>query len=381
MPPSAISEKDKINIAKLREAVKDELTPYYDTDFNLLRWLQGHNYDFDILLPKLRNHLLLRKSKWDLDNMASKPRNHPLHTYWKAGITGPAIKTPNAIVNIEQTGRNDYWGMIQTFSVNEIMMARTQDLELLLRKIMEMEKKTGQQASIIYVMDLTNLKYDKRLLTLMTGPLASISAFMSDHYVEMIHRFVLINAPPFMASIWTIVKPLLPERTRQKVSIFGSNWKTEIQNVAVPEALPAYWNDDKIKVFKAELEHAKALDPQYYHKKKVDEKSKVLSVGAGKTGTIDVNVKQGSVIKWCIHADGHFGFTIFYVKDQSCENSDSLINVYPLLMKMPGPTVVPIREEIKCNKSGTYKIWFSNEHAWLHTLNIHYLIDVESENE
>lgn len=48
---------------------------------------------------------------------------------------------------------------------------------------------------------------------------------------------------------------------------------------------------------------------------------------------------------------------------------------------MPGPTVVPIKEEIKCDKSGTYKIWFSNEHAWLHTLNIHYLIDVESENE
>ncbi|VBB31024.1 unnamed protein product [Acanthocheilonema viteae] len=313
--------------------------------------------------------------------MASKPRSHPLHTYWKAGITGPAVRTPNVIVNIEQTGRNDYWGMIQTFSVNEIMVARTQDLEILLHEIMEMEKKTGEQASIMYVMDLTDLKYDKRLFTLVTGPLASISTFMSEHYVEMVNKFVLVNAPSFMASLWAIAKPLLPERTRQKVAIFGSNWKTEIQNFIVPEALPSYWNDDNIKVFKAEIERAKALDPQHYHQRRLDEKSKVLSVGAGKTGTIDVNAEKGSIIKWCIHADGHFGFTVFYVDNQSCKDSNSLVNIYPVLLKMPGPTVVPIKEEIKCEKSGVYKIWFSNEHAWLHTLNIHYLIDVETENE
>ncbi|MCP9264578.1 hypothetical protein DINM_022690 [Dirofilaria immitis] len=344
MPHCIISEKDKEAIEKLRKAVKDELTPYYDTDFNLLRWLQGHNYNFDVVIPKLKNHLLLRNS-WDLDNLASKPRNHPLHTYWKAGLTGPAIKTPNVIINVEQTGRNDYWGMIQTFSSNEIMLARTQDLELFLRRIMEMEERTGQQASIMYIMDLTDLKYDKHLLTLMTGPLASMSTFMSEHYIEMIHKFALVNAPSFMATIWTMVKPLLPERTRQKVSIFGSNWKHEIQNLAVPEVLPAYWNDDKIKM---------------------DEKGKILSVGAGKTGTIDVNAEKGSVIRLCFHADGYFAFTIFM-------STTSL--------KMPGPTTVPIKDEIKCDKSGIYKIWFSNEHAWLHTLNIHYSIDVKSENK
>uniref|UniRef100_A0A2K6WBX0 CRAL-TRIO domain-containing protein n=1 Tax=Onchocerca volvulus TaxID=6282 RepID=A0A2K6WBX0_ONCVO len=380
MPPCIISKKDKEAIEKLRKGIKDKLTPYYDTDFNLLRWLQGHNYNFDVIIPKLKNHFLLRNS-WDLDNLASKPRNHPLHTYWKAGLTGPAIKTPNIIVNIEQTGRNDYWGMIQTFSSSEIMLARTHDLELFLRQIMEMEEKTGQQASILYIMDLTDLKFDKRLLTLLTGPLANMSAFMSEHYVEMIHKFVLVNVPSFMATIWTIVKPLLPEPTRRKVSIFGSNWKTEIQNLAVPEVLPVFWNDDKIKVFKAKLELAQPLDPRQHYKKEMDERSKVLSIGAGKTGTIDVNVKKGSIIRWRFHTDGYFAFSILYVEDQSREDSNSPINIYPILTKMPGPTIVPIKDEIKCDKSGTYQIWFSNEHAWLHTLNIYYLVDVESENE
>lgn len=30
--------------------------------------------------------------------------------------------------------------------------------------------------------------------------------------------------------------------------MFGSNWKTNIQKIAVPEVLPAYWNDDKMQV-------------------------------------------------------------------------------------------------------------------------------------
>uniref|UniRef100_A0A0M3HID9 ROK family protein n=1 Tax=Ascaris lumbricoides TaxID=6252 RepID=A0A0M3HID9_ASCLU len=35
-------------------------------------------------------------------------------------------------------------------------------------------------------MDLNGLKYDKKLLDLVTGALAGISSFMSENYVEMI---------------------------------------------------------------------------------------------------------------------------------------------------------------------------------------------------
>uniref|UniRef100_A0A915Q698 CRAL-TRIO domain-containing protein n=1 Tax=Setaria digitata TaxID=48799 RepID=A0A915Q698_9BILA len=370
MPPcNSISKEDRASIEKLREAVRDKLTPYYDTDFNLLRWLQGHDYNFDIIIPKLKNHLLLRKSRWDLDKLADKPRNHPLHFYWKAGLTGPAVKTPNVIVNIEQTGRNDYWGMMQTFSVIDIMAARTHDLELQLRRVMEMEAKTGEQAFIMYVMDLTDLKYDKHLLTLVTGALSCISTFMSDHYVEMIHKFALVNAPSFIASIWAIAKPLLPERTRDKVSIFGSNWKTEIQNMIVPE------------VFKAELELSVPIDPQQYCKEKMNGDCEILSILAGKTETIDISAEKDSVIRWCLQANGDFGFTILYAENEACNQSNSLINIYPILVKVPGPTVVPIRDELKCAKSGIYKFRFSNEHAWFHTLNIRYSVDVELKRE
>lgn len=72
------------------------------------------------------------------------------------------------------------------------------------------------------MLDLTGLKYDRNMLTLLAssifayqicfnnlrsdhfqrGPLSSISAFMSEHYVELIHAFVLVNAPNFISTIW-----------------------------------------------------------------------------------------------------------------------------------------------------------------------------------
>lgn len=117
-------------------------------------------------------------------------------------ISGDAVKTPNTIVNIEQSGTNDYWGMLQTYPMNEIMRARVYDLEVMLKEVMEREAKTGQQTSVIYIMDLDGLTFDTRLFTLVRGALASISNFMSEHYVELIHSFVLVNAPNFISAIW-----------------------------------------------------------------------------------------------------------------------------------------------------------------------------------
>lgn len=41
----------------------------------------------------------------------------------------------------------------------------------------------GKQAWILYVMDLTGLKFDKNLYNLVTGAMRSLSEFMADHYV------------------------------------------------------------------------------------------------------------------------------------------------------------------------------------------------------
>lgn len=370
----SINDKDLANIKKLRELVKEELTPYYDTDFNLLRWLQGHHNNFEEIVPKLKSHLAMRKSNFKLDIIADGPRNNPVHSYWESGLTCEAELTPNCIVNVEQTGANDYWGILHKFSLNEILMARIYDLETMLRKIMEKEKETGHQHSIMYIMDLSGLHFDSNLITMLRGALRSLSTFITEHYVELIRSFVLVNAPEFISMIWSIAKPLLPEKTRQKVIIMGaSHWRREILEMATPKALPAFWNESSENgVFLAELNRSKPVDRNSLYKSDPKETVasgyyKQLNVSPGKSSYVDLKVEKDDWVNWKFETDGHFSFGFYFVED---EKSNQWKMIYPRLNHIPGPTYVPMSGQHKSEMTGIYRLFFSNEHSWFHVLKI-----------
>ncbi|VDM45303.1 unnamed protein product [Toxocara canis] len=235
----------------------------------------------------------------------------------------------------------------------------------------------GERSSILYVLDLNGLKYDKRLLSLVTGALAGISSFMSDNYVEMIHSFVVVNAPSFISTIWSIARPLLPERTRNKVQIFGSGWRNDMLTLAVPDVLPSYWNDDEIDVFKANVERAVTLNPAGYYKADFSKDAQLLTVAAGKADFISVSAQKEQLLKWSILSNGYFAYSVYFTDDTNNNDIKSMKSIYPLFTKIPGPMLVPMGEEIRCEESGVYKFWFSNEHAWIQTLRIRYQIAVE----
>lgn len=62
---------------------------------------------------------------------------------FQSGLTGRAVLTPNAVVNIEQTGSNDYTGLLRSYTGLEILKARLYDLELMLKAVMDLEAETG----------------------------------------------------------------------------------------------------------------------------------------------------------------------------------------------------------------------------------------------
>ncbi|EPB79985.1 hypothetical protein ANCCEY_00934 [Ancylostoma ceylanicum] len=237
---SGITPEEKNKIAELRKLVKDDLSEYYDTDFNLLRWLQGHaQLSIPDVARKLRHHLKARKSTWNLDKIHKNERTHPIHNHWRYGITGLSGTLENVIVNIEQCGKTDYTGMMECFSLSEVMKARIYDLEVMLAQCMELEKQTGKQAWILYVMDVTGLEYNKKLYDLITGSMRSLAEFMSDHYVEMIKVRILSS----------------------------SNWRDEILQFSNIEALPAVWNDE-LHTFPAHVDTPQPYPKEWYYSSK-----------------------------------------------------------------------------------------------------------------
>ncbi|VDK18269.1 unnamed protein product [Anisakis simplex] len=331
-----------------------------------------------------------------------------------------------------QWGRLDFYGMLQTYSIVEILRSRIYDLEDMQYQVMELEKETGKQAAIINVLDMTNLKYNKQLLQMVYGPLRNLADFVAMHYVELFKYFVVVNVPSFVYALWTAIRPLLPERTRDKVThllasyqslvvlclengetslnvhlssvriLSSSNWRSEILEYASVDVLPAFWNLPGDDQFKAVVELPRPFDENDYCSKnfKVPKGAMKLRVPAGELQFITMQLDVGQKLSWWIMADRDFGFGVFYTEDLSetdptkqvfatvlisfkrmkvskLLNSFRMQTIYPMLGWLPGPLNVPLQDSITAQRNGHYKVLFTNSRAWWHTLNATYVIEIE----
>ncbi|KAI1719578.1 SEC14-like protein 3 [Ditylenchus destructor] len=179
--------------------------------------------------------------------------------------------------------------------------------------------------------------------------------------------------------IWSIAKPLLPERTKNKVKILGSNWRKEILDIAIPEALPSYWNEPtKETIFHANIERAVPVDQSRYYKAGPIHNTATLSIPAGNSGFVEIVAEKSHILSWTFTTDGHFAYAVYFSEDPKEHDTSKMLLIYPRFNKVPGPTFVPIKDYMECDRTGVYKFWFSNEHAWFHTLVIKHKIEVNS---
>lgn len=72
----------------------------------------------------------------------------------------------------------------------------------------------------------------------MLGRVAQIDA---DHYPESMAATMIINAPAVFSYIYSLVRPLLPQRTQQKIKVIGTNYMDQLTRFVpfenIPEAL------------------------------------------------------------------------------------------------------------------------------------------------
>jgi len=61
-----------------------------------------------------------------------------------------------------------------------------------------------------------------------------------DNYPEILGNMFIINAPMLFSGIWTMIKPWLDEKTRNKIKIIGSNFQKELYEYIDPENLPEF---------------------------------------------------------------------------------------------------------------------------------------------
>ncbi|GMR45309.1 hypothetical protein PMAYCL1PPCAC_15504 [Pristionchus mayeri] len=358
---------DYARVAELLSLVSADLTPYYDTHFNLLRWIQAYpGESMEKIAQRLRHHLRFRACTWDIDSIHARERDHPIHKYWP--ITFAGMSGRNCLVLYEQSGLVDYEGIHEHFSVPEIVKAKIFDAEEVLHKVMEIEKETGEQATSMLVIDAEGVQYSKKLVELMLGPMNSRSEFMLTHYVELVDKVVVVNFPSWAHPLWLLVKPLLPKRSREKVHIFSSsNWREEISSVMDQSSCTVQW--DKMRLDRPprvpRLEITEPLDT-------LDK----VHVKAGRVHWMDFCLEKGDELEFHLTGDSSFGVSIILAENKDDEDVSTMCTIYPLFNWIHGPFKVPLADKIVAPVSGTYKLWLSNSRAWWSSVGIRYNVKV-----
>ena len=60
------------------------------------------------------------------------------------------------------------------------------------------------------------------------------------NYPEMLERVIVVNAPFLFASVWPMIKMVLPKETMEKITVLGSGYEKELLELIDKENLPTF---------------------------------------------------------------------------------------------------------------------------------------------
>jgi hypothetical protein len=81
---------------------------------------------------------------------------------------------------------------------------------------------------------------------------------MQAHYPERSDKMLIINAPKFFTTIWSIITPMIDPVTKTKIKICGANFQEELFSVVDPENVPVEFGGTDTTPF-GQSEEEKAL--------------------------------------------------------------------------------------------------------------------------
>uniref|UniRef100_A0A0M3IGR1 CRAL-TRIO domain-containing protein n=1 Tax=Ascaris lumbricoides TaxID=6252 RepID=A0A0M3IGR1_ASCLU len=229
----------------------------------------------------------------------------------------------------------------------------------------------GEQASVVYIMDLSEMKYNISLYSLGTGHLINVADFIERHYVQLIKYIVAVNIPFFAYAIWKAMHPLLPAHIKERVRLLSPiHWRDEILQYADANLLPTFWNRNDEKRFTAIIDKPLRISKESYYKIKIPDGAEKIQIPPRQTAFVCRRAKKGDVINFWVHSDGTFASGIYCTQNEKEEDLEKMYPAYPCFAWIAGPFHVPLMQSFIAEKTGIYKFWYTNERAWFHTVTI-----------
>uniref|UniRef100_A0A8R1HYR4 CRAL-TRIO domain-containing protein n=1 Tax=Caenorhabditis japonica TaxID=281687 RepID=A0A8R1HYR4_CAEJA len=366
--PIDIQSMDNAAVAQVRQLVADVIDPRYDTEWNMLRWLQSNEFN----IPKTV-HLLKKHLKWRSDRKLDEPEPESLLQFSEArrkhapiDIIGPQRKQGgDRLVVVDQAGRIDVAGLMKAVQPTEYLHEMFRSFEEVQRRLMKMESETGVQCFMHYIFDLEHLNFDPTLLGVVNGPFRVSWQLVGQHYREFIDKFIVINSPSWINVLWSALSPFIPEQSKQRIVFAGSNWREELLQIVDADCLPERYGGTL-----PDSQYLSSVEPvpkSLYWKPPPNypaiEKLHKISISAAKHRMLVYKIdKPNTELLMYSHNENDITITLYYSTNRSPTENEMELAVAPIpKCGLPAMDLF----DYNCEQPGYYHIKLSNEASWL----------------
>ncbi|KAE9420428.1 hypothetical protein Angca_005792, partial [Angiostrongylus cantonensis] len=356
----------------VRSQVADILHPRYDTNFNILRWLQSYEFNVPKTVHNLRKHLKWRRERYLDEDARGLQRSAVGAEYAPISIVGPNRKDGDHLIVVDQCGRVDIGGVMKSIQPTEYLHQLYRNFEKILSLMMEMEARTGVQCYVYYIFDLDGLSFDPTLLGVLNGPFRTSWQLIAQHYREFVGRFIVINTPSYINVLWAALSSFIAEHEKSRIAITGKNWRQEILEIADRNCLPERYggqiSDEKI------MRNPKPVPKDLYWRPKAGYPNAAalhrISIPAARSRTLVYFVPGNTELLFYSQNDADITFSYYYSEKEDVTEDEWEI-LHPPIHKCGLPAMD--LNDLRAERAGFYRLndknigvfRLANDTAWL----------------
>ncbi|GMT15266.1 hypothetical protein PFISCL1PPCAC_6563, partial [Pristionchus fissidentatus] len=389
-----ISDADRALIEELRGKIKRELelVPAYNDDFSLLRWLVGWDRDLEVVVPKIKfslrsiHALGLHKEDFStIDKITDYCDACSVPLQWLPGSLVGFDKEFN-VLSLQMIGRLHAPSLMPCTRNSDLFKMRIAESEGVMSMIREKERELGRQLGTSVIFDLDGMSMNLVDMTAVKSITTMLSQ-LQEMFPDVLRKIFVINVPPFIQLLWSLIVPALAKQTQQKIEILNENWKERLREAIGDEILFEHWGGTR-KHEKGEygfirtggkapvnLKYDKANDIP-------DAKLTTLKVSARNVGFVPITVEgpaptgKRRLFWWWRVDSGDVGFSVL----RSSEGQETVAehdDDHVMQPRFRLQTVyVPEDGEVDATEPGTYKLVFDNSHGKLWAKTIKYFAEI-----
>lgn len=353
------------------------------SDNDVCRFLAAREWKAQDAAKMRKLNLKMRRNyqfdRYHVNNDYNQPRHKSAIGLRKLLITG----INNGCIGRDKSGNPVAYSHFGTFislplykyiTIDEYMLWHNAHFEALIQNQMNKSK----SAQFLLIIDLDQIGLQSRHNSLFIRACCKSN---EAHYPEYFYRVLCINAPKIVSILYNLIKPILPERTKHKVSFYDHKSTPNIlQKFIDKQYLPSRYGgfiNDNDCWTKVHPNPEKILKELRLDLACDTDQVAVLKVKPGKNKLISFNVPPDSIIKWWFVVQSHdIGFCVKW-KESRKNEMEFIRQKHRCGNEGYGTEKFPVHDEFKSVASGTILFEFSNKHSSFKSKRLEYNITIE----